>query len=89
LGVVQIVFRRAADRALSRLPASRRRQIVNHIERLVTGSASRNLDIRPLAGVSGLFRLRVGDYRVVYSINEAADTLTIELIRGRGDVYKR
>jgi mRNA-degrading endonuclease RelE of RelBE toxin-antitoxin system len=33
--------------------------------------------------------LRVGDYRVLFSVEEGADTLTIELIRGRGDVYKR
>lgn len=86
---MQILFRRAAERALNRLPPGRRRQIVGRIERLGADPASRKLDIRPLAGGSGLFRLRVGDYRVVYSIDEAADTLTIELIRGRGDVYKR
>jgi mRNA interferase RelE/StbE len=86
---VQIVFRRAAEKALDRLPAARRRQIVGRIERLASASASRNLDVRPLEGGSGLFRLRVGDYRVLFSMSEAADTVTIELIRGRGDVYKR
>ena len=86
---MQIVFRRVAERALNRLPAARRRQIVGRIERLAASSASRNLDIRPLEGGSSLFRLRVGDYRVLFSVDEAADTVTIELIRGRGDVYKR
>ena len=87
--MVQIVFRRAAEKALERLPAARRRQIVGRIERLASGSANRSLDIRPLAGGSGLFRLRAGDYRVLFSVDVAADTVTIELIRGRGDVYKR
>jgi len=88
--VVQIVFRRAAERALNRLPAARRRQIVGRIERLASGSASRrNLDIMPLEGGSGLIRLRVSDYRVLFSVGEDADTVTIELIRCRGDVYKR
>lgn len=86
---MEIVFRRAAERMLERLPAERRRQIVGRIERLVSGSPSRNLDVRPLAGAPGLFRLRVGDYRVLFSVDAAADTVTIELIRGRGDVYKR
>ena len=86
---MQIVFRRAAERVLDRLPAARRRQIVGRIERLGPRAASRNLDIRPLEGGAVLFRLRVGDYRVLYSIDEAADTVTIELIRGRGDIYKR
>lgn len=86
---MQIVLRRAAEKALDRLPAARRRQIVGRIERLASDPASRSLDIRPLEGAVGLFRLRVGDYRVLFSIDEAADMVTIELIRGRGDVYKR
>jgi mRNA interferase RelE/StbE len=86
---VQIVFRRAAEKALERLPAARRRQIIGRIERLASASTSRSLDIKPLEGGSGLFRLRVGDYRVLFSVDEAADRVTIELIRGRGDVYKR
>lgn len=47
------------------------------------------LDVRPLAGKPGLFRLRVGDYRVLFSIDEAAETVAIELIRTRGDAYRR
>jgi mRNA interferase RelE/StbE len=86
---VQIAFRRAAEKALDRLPAARRRQIVSRIERLASDPARRRLDIRPLEGAVDLFRLRVGDYRVLFSIDEAADMVTIELIRGRGDVYKR
>jgi mRNA interferase RelE/StbE len=86
---VQIAFRRTAEKALDRLPAARRRQIVSRIERLASDPARRRLDIRPLEGAVGLFRLRVGDYRVLFSINEAADMVTIELIRGRVDVYKR
>jgi len=62
---------------------------VSRIELLAGGSANHNLDIKRLAGGSGVLRLWVGDYRVLYSIDQAADTLTIELIRGRGDVYKR
>jgi mRNA interferase RelE/StbE len=86
---VQIVFRRAAEKALDRLPAARRHQIVGRIERLASGSASGGLDIKQLGGGFGLFRLRVGDYRVLFSVDTATDLVTIELIRGRGDVYKR
>jgi mRNA interferase RelE/StbE len=87
--VVDIVFRRTAEKALERLPAARRRQIVGRIERLASPSASRRLDIRPLEGATALFRLQVGDYRVLFSVDEAAGMVTIELIRGRGDVYER
>jgi len=86
---VDIVFRRTAEKALNWLPAARRRQIVGRIERLASPLASRRLDIRPLEGATALYRLRVGDYRVLFSVDEAAGTVTIELIRSRGDVYKR
>jgi mRNA interferase RelE/StbE len=86
---VQIVFRRAAEKSLARVPADRRRQIVARIAGLSAASGSHGLDVRPLVGKSGLFRLRVGDYRVLFSIDEVAETVTIELIRTRGDVYTR
>lgn len=86
---MKVVFRRAAEKSLDRIPADRRRQIVDRIERLSAAPRSQVLDIRPLAGKSGLFRLRVGDYRVLFSVDEAAATVTIELIRTRGDVYTR
>jgi mRNA-degrading endonuclease RelE of RelBE toxin-antitoxin system len=35
-----------------------------------------------------LYRLRVGDYRIVYAVNAAARTLTVIAIAGRRDVYE-
>lgn len=36
-----------------------------------------------------LFRLRVGDFRVLFAVDVANQVLTVELVRPRGDVYKR
>jgi mRNA interferase RelE/StbE len=35
-----------------------------------------------------IFRLRAGDHRVIYEINEQAMTLIVIRIGARGDVYK-
>ncbi|GHU88943.1 hypothetical protein FACS1894202_06070 [Clostridia bacterium] len=44
-------------------------------------------DIKPLEGaIASSFRLRVGDWRVLYSIVD--DTILIEKIEPRGGVYK-
>ena len=40
------------------------------------------------ANLSGLFKLRVGDYRVVYSFDVASQLLTIHKIGHRRDVYE-
>ena len=45
-------------------------------------------DIKKLKGVE-MFRLRVGDYRILYTVNEEKKVIIIENIDNRGDVYKR
>ena len=85
---MEIVFTRAAERSLNRRPVDRRRQVLSRIEAVAAEPIIRSRSVRPLAG-SNLLRLRVGDYRVLFSLNEAEGTMTIELLRTRGDVYKR
>lgn len=36
-----------------------------------------------------LYRLRVGNYRILYRVDEVVKIITIENIDNRGDVYKR
>lgn len=46
--------------------------------------------IKALTGdLQGSYRLRVGDIRIVYSVDEAAKIVFIEVIGFRGDVYKQ
>jgi mRNA interferase RelE/StbE len=85
---MRVVFRRAAERALDRLPTDRRRQILSRIKDLAADPMRHGVNVKPLAG-SDLFRLRVGDYRVLFSLDEAEEVLTVELIRTRGNIYKR
>lgn len=43
----------------------------------------------PLTGeLKGLFKLRVGDYRVIYSIDQKQPLLTIHLIGHRSEIYR-
>lgn len=37
--------------------------------------------------LAGCYRLRVGNYRIVYHIDEADDTVIIDALGGRGSVY--
>ena len=45
-------------------------------------------DIKRLAGEDRLYRLRVGDFRVIYSIHYEVITIMILNIGNRGDIYK-
>ena len=46
-----------------------------------------NGDIKPLKGSDGSYRLRVGDWRIIFSY-PAKESILIEKIAPRGEVYK-
>jgi len=45
-------------------------------------------NIKPLTGQEDIYRLRVGNYRIIYSVHD--DILTVEVMTAgnRGDIYK-
>ncbi|MEA3428468.1 MAG: type II toxin-antitoxin system RelE/ParE family toxin [Thermodesulfobacteriota bacterium] len=62
--------------------------IVDNLHQLAANPDNASLNIDVLKGRKG-FRLRVGQYRVIYTRQD--DRLIIEVIkiRPRGDIYKR
>lgn len=46
-------------------------------------------DIAIMQGMGGFFRLRVGSYRAIFSIDEKEKTIYIQAIGPRGDIYKK
>ena len=45
-------------------------------------------DIKPMSGHENLYLLRVGTYRVIYTIENNILTVRVLTIGNRGDVYK-
>jgi mRNA interferase RelE/StbE len=45
-------------------------------------------DVKQLKGESGELRLRVGDYRVRFTDDEADDTIRIHAVRHRREAYR-
>ena len=85
---MKVVFRRAAEKALKRISADRRRQILSRIKEVAENTNTRNIGVKQLSG-SDLLRLRVGSYRVLFILDKSNAVLIVELIRPRGGVYKR
>ena len=82
----EVTFTRSAERELNDLPPN----IVSHvwaaIEKLTEDP--RPSGCRKLAGQKQQWRLRVGDYRVVYGVDDVRQTVDILLIRQRRDAYR-
>lgn len=79
----KIIIEKAAQKFLDKQEKDKRFRLYKAISKLPNGT-----DIKKLKG-SNLYRLRVGDCRVLYTIDEAIRLIDIENIDNRGDVYKR
>lgn len=75
----------SAAKELERLPEKPRRQIAKRIQALAANP--RPVGCEKLSGAE-LYRIRQGDYRVVYAIED--DNLTVLVVRAgnRRDVYR-
>jgi mRNA interferase RelE/StbE len=69
------------------LPAPLRERIRKQID-LIEDSPYGLPGSRKLRGSPDRFRVRVGDYRIVYLIDEAARRVLVERIRHRREVYR-
>ena len=86
MGDYSIQFVRLARKELESLPDQFMDRVLNKIEALVKNP--RPSGVVKLHGQSNLWRLRVGDYRVVYSIDDNVKKIEITVIRHRRDVYR-
>ena len=80
-----VVINRSAERELKSLAPEIARRIGNRLRAL--SEDPRPAQSRRLRG-SPNFRLRVGDYRAIYSVDDAAERVTIVAVGHRRDVYR-
>jgi mRNA interferase RelE/StbE len=87
----QIEFDPRADRDLDRLHPQEKRRIVNFLQqRLALNDDPRSLG-KPLSGsaLGSLWSYRVGDYRILASIEDREIKILVVKIGNRRDVYRR
>ena len=82
-----VVIRRQAQKKLQSLPRLERARIAEKIHQLGLDPDNPALDVKRLQGEPH-FRLRVGDWRLIFDRQDAVRVIAIELIKPRGDAYK-
>ena len=83
----RIEFAPAAVRQFGSLPVKIQLRVRTRIEAL--GSDPRPAGYRKLKGADDIYRVRVGDYRVLYQVRDDDLLVLVVSVRKRGDVYKR
>jgi mRNA interferase RelE/StbE len=77
----------SAEKALAAVARADQRRIARAIDGLATNPRPRGAV--KLAGEDGLWRIRAGDYRVIYSVQDGALLVLVIRIGHRREVYRR
>ena len=82
-----ITLSRHAVRSPKRIDEGHRQAIRDRIDALARDPRAPELDVRKLSGRTG-YRLRVGDWRILYEIDETVRIIAIEDVLQRGGAYR-
>jgi len=83
----RIVWKNSAQKELKRLPKDIIVKILQAVEKL-------RIDMNPkgskkITGSVSTYRIRIGDYRVVYSLNNKYLVIDVVRVGHRKDIYKK
>ncbi len=81
-----VVLTASFAKVFSRLPMNWRRRIVAKINEIATDPYAQHHNVTKLQGRDG-YRLRVGDWRVIYELRDERLELLVLEIGARGGIY--
>jgi mRNA interferase RelE/StbE len=81
-----IEITRAATKALTKMPRNVAQLIRSKIGELAANPFAQNNNVTKLQGIEG-YRLRVGDWRVVYELDNGKMIIVVVRIAPRGGAY--
>ncbi|MFH1077605.1 MAG: type II toxin-antitoxin system RelE/ParE family toxin [Pseudomonadota bacterium] len=82
----KIAFSKNADKALRRMPRNIALNIGKKIQELAN-NPSEMRNVKKLTNHPG-YRLRVGDWRIVYTVNDNELLIHVINVKTRGEIYK-
>ena len=82
----RIEFARKALREFQNLPAQVKKRLKPKIDAL--GQNPRPRGVKKIEGKENLYRIRVGDYRVIYEVQDKVLLVLVVKLGDRKDIYK-
>lgn len=80
----QIIIKKKAKKFIDKLPKNEKIRIASAISLLPNGE-----DIKKLKGHDNLLRLRVGAYRIIYTVDNGKCIVFVVDAGNRGEIYNR
>jgi mRNA-degrading endonuclease RelE of RelBE toxin-antitoxin system len=85
---IKLIVSSAASKALARIPRRDREALLDKAEVFAAAPYAVHPAATPLRGGQDLVRLRQGDWRCVCRVDRAADTIVLETVAHRREVYR-
>lgn len=85
--VYELRYKKTALKGLWKMPPNQRQRMVAALQAVAEDSRRADLDVRPLTNRPG-YRLRIGQWRAIYRVDEAEIVVLVLDIGARGDIYK-
>ena len=82
----KILFKRSAEKELRKISSVDLRKILNKIRSLP--KTPRPVAAQMLRGDHRYYRIRQGDYRVIYEVDDAAKEICVIKVGHRRDIYR-
>ncbi len=79
-----ILIEKRARKFIEKLPRPEKTKVLQAISKLPTGA-----DIKSIQGFDGYLRLRVGDYRIIYTQDDTQFIVCVVDAGNRGQIYNR
>jgi mRNA interferase RelE/StbE len=86
-GTSKIELAASAAKAFSKLDRPTQQRVARQIDLLAHNPRPRG--VMKLQGEDDLYRIRAGDYRIIYSIQDRVLIVLVVAIGNRRDIYKR
>lgn len=83
----RVEWKPTAERAFRKLPRETQERIRPAVDALA--ETPRPQGAKKLAGADDVWRIRVGEYRVVYVVRDVVVTVTVVRVAHRREVYRR
>ncbi len=85
---MRLAIKKSPLKRLRRMQPAKAVAIRKAIERVAANPSGRHPDLRRLTDVPGGFRIRVGDWRVSFTLDREAGILEVFEIEPRGGAYR-
>ena len=87
MALYKVEWKRSAKKELKKLDKQVILRILQAVESLVEDPL--RVGSKKLVGSDSIYRIRVGDYRIIYSIESSVLTIEIIKVGHRGQVYRK